>query len=86
MKKLDRLILKVGRGNGEYFHYEDNGEDFAYRQGEYNKYRFTVTEDGTFKGKLVHDGYSKKYKTFIIEFEGKTYKVKAAKEFEIKLK
>ncbi len=85
-KKLDKLILKVYRGDGEYIHYEDNGEDFAYRQGEYNKYRFTVSEDGTFKGKIVHDGYSKKYKTFIIEFEGKTYKVKAAKEFEIKLK
>jgi hypothetical protein len=44
-----------------------------------------VTEDGVFKGKIVHDGYSKKYKKFIIEFEGKTYSVKAADEFEIKL-
>ena len=85
-KKLDTLILKVFPGDGEYYHYEDNGEDFAYRRGEYNKYRFTIAEDGTFRGKLVHAGYEKKYKKIVVEYCGKTYKVKPADEFEIKLK
>ena len=84
-KKLDTLIIKVFRGNGEYYHYEDNGEDYAYRKGEYNKYRFEITEDGVFRGSLVHNGYKEKYKTFTVEFEGKTYNIKAEKEFEIKL-
>lgn len=85
-KKLDTLILKVFPGDGEYVHYEDNGEDFAYRDGEYNSYLFTVSADGVFRGKLTHDGYKKKYKKFVVDCLGKTYTVKAADEFEIKLK
>ncbi|MBR6918614.1 MAG: glycoside hydrolase family 31 protein [Clostridia bacterium] len=83
-KKLDRLILKVFRGEGEYFHYEDNGEDFAYRRGEYNKYRFTLKGDGVFTCRLVHDGYKNKYKKFTVEFEGKVFNAKGP-DFEIKL-
>ena len=85
-KKLDTLILKVYPGVGEYVHYEDNGEDFAYRKGEYNSYRFTIGKDGVFRGKLIHSGYGKKYRKFIIEYEGKKYAVKSADKFEIKLK
>ena len=85
-KKLDRLILKVFPGSGEYRHFEDNGEDFAYRRGEYNEYLFTITEDGIFRGKLIRKGYKNGYKKFTVEYCGKTCNVKAADEFEIKLK
>ena len=84
-KKLDKLILKVFPGEGKYVHYEDNGEDFAYRRGEYNSYLFTLSADGVFKCKVTHSGYAKKYKKFIIEYQGKTRVVKANGDFEIKL-
>ncbi|MDD6094455.1 MAG: DUF5110 domain-containing protein [Clostridia bacterium] len=84
-KPLDTLILKVFRGDGEYVHYEDNGEDFKYRDGEYNEYRFTISRDGAFTGELVRNGYGKKYKKFIIDFEGRQYTVKAKDKFEIQL-
>lgn len=83
-KPLDTLILKIFPGDGVYFHYEDNGEDFAYRNGGYNLYRFEISKDGVFKGELIHEGYDKKYSSFILEYEGKRTTVKAEKSFEFK--
>lgn len=63
--ELDTLVLDVYPGTGEYLHYQDNGEDFAYRDGEYNLYRF-AQKDGMLTITLEHDGYDKKYKNFEI--------------------
>lgn len=83
-KELDTLILKVFRGNGEYRHYEDNGEDFAYRSGEFNEYLFEISENGVFKGDILHKGYECGYKTLIIDFEGERRTQNAFFPFEIK--
>lgn len=60
-KEEDTLLLDVYPGIGEWEHYQDNGEDFAYRNGEYNQYHFTVAEDGTVQCRLVYHGYDKIY-------------------------
>ncbi len=76
--EMDVLILDVYDGNGRYVHRQDNGEDFAYREGEYNEYEFVVLADGTLKIELVHHGYEKLYRKFIIRHRRKT------QEFEFK--
>lgn len=63
-----RTILSSGvskwEGSSRYEHYQDNGEDFAYENGEYNLYAFTFS--GTRKKGLqvtmLHEGYGRKYK------------------------
>lgn len=70
--ELDSLILDVYSGNGRYVHHQDNGEDFAYRKGAYNEYEFVILADGTLKIELVHQGYEKIYKKFIVRHNGKT--------------
>ena len=52
------LTLEVYPGQGSYAHYYDNGEDFAYRDGEYNEYLFENKGDGKVEVKLLHKGYS----------------------------
>ncbi len=65
-KPLDQLILKVYPGKGSYDHYLDNGEDFAYREGHYHHYRFTVEEDGSVQSEILHGGYEKPYQKIIL--------------------
>lgn len=64
-KPLDTLLLDIYPGEGSYDHYLDNGEDFAYRDGKYHQYRFTVREDGAVSGEVVHAGYEKPYKRIL---------------------
>ena len=71
-QELDTLILDVYPGNGRYVHYQDNGEDFAYQKGQYNQYEFVILADGTLKIELVHQGYEKVYKKFVIRYKGIT--------------
>lgn len=65
-KEEDTLFLDVYPGVGEWEHYQDNGEDFAYRDGEYNLYRFTVDESGQVQGRLTHRGYEKTYRKVLV--------------------
>ena len=65
-KPLDTLILDVYPGKGSWDHYLDNGEDFAYREGKYHHYRFTVEEDGSVTGKILHAGYEKPYERILV--------------------
>ena len=65
-KPLDTLILEVYPGEGSSEHYLDNGADFAYRDGKYHQYRFTVKEDGTVAGEIVHAGYEKPYERIVV--------------------
>lgn len=52
----DTLKLRVYPGRGEYRHYQDNGSDYAYRDGAYNSYRF-VNCDQTITTTMEHEGY-----------------------------
>ena len=54
--KDDILILEVYPGEGTYTNYQDNGKDFAYRQGMYNEYRI-VNENGAATVEKLHEGY-----------------------------
>lgn len=65
-KETDTLYLEVFPGKGEYCHYLDNGEDYAYRQGKYHKYYFAQKEDGILTGTILHAGYEKPYKRVVM--------------------
>ncbi|MCC8168210.1 MAG: DUF5110 domain-containing protein, partial [Clostridiales bacterium] len=65
-KPEDTLYLDVFPGEGEYDHYLDNGEDFAYRDGAYHHYRFIIRKDGTVETLIVHAGYEKPYKEIVV--------------------
>ena len=51
------LILEVWPGVGSYVHYQDNGEDFAYRDGAYNEYLFENRGDRNLNIQKLHEGY-----------------------------
>ncbi len=69
-KPMDTLTLEVYPGEGSYDHYLDNGEDFAYREGQYHQYRFAVREDGAISGEIVHVGYEKPYRRILVKQSG----------------
>lgn len=54
--KDDLLILEAWPGEGTYLHYQDNGEDFDYRQGAFNEY-VIVNRDGEVTAEKRHEGY-----------------------------
>lgn len=77
-ENIDTLILeyypekKAGRaggvsrweGSSRYEHYQDNGVDFAYEDGEYNLYVFTfhAMRKNGLQVQMLHEGYGRKYK------------------------
>lgn len=61
-RSYDTLKLLVFPGAGSYVHYQDNGRDFAYREGEYNAYEFTSDAFGKVETKMLHEGYRVTYK------------------------
>ena len=69
-KELDTLILDVYPGEGSYDHYLDNGEDFAYREGSYHQYHFTVDASGQVAWDIVNAGYEKPYKKILVSVLG----------------
>ena len=62
-KPYDKLKLLIFPGEGEYTHYQDNGTDFAYREGIYNLYHFT--KHGSPKMEMLHQGYEKPYQQIV---------------------
>ncbi|MDE6846873.1 MAG: glycoside hydrolase family 31 protein [Lachnospiraceae bacterium] len=52
------LILDVWPGDGSYVHYQDNGEDFAYRDGAYNEYLFENKGSNNLDIRKLHEGYT----------------------------
>lgn len=63
-EKDDALFLAVYSDDCEceYVHYQDNGEDFAYLNGEYNLYSFKY-QNNKLSTKMLHQGYADTYKT-----------------------
>ncbi|MBQ1412255.1 MAG: glycoside hydrolase family 31 protein [Clostridia bacterium] len=74
-KKVDCLELMVFGSDGTYTHYQDNGEDFAYRDGEYNLYQF-MRRNGRLSIEMTHAGYAERYEAFKVTMNGKTFKIK----------
>ncbi len=66
------LFLEVFPGEGQWEHYQDNGEDFAYRDGAYNQYRCSLDADHVLCVECVHDGYEKKYGRVHVQCMGRT--------------
>lgn len=63
-RKATRFGVSHREGVILYQHYQDNGTDFAYQDGEYNLYEFAFSGENR-KGiqvKMLHEGYEKKYK------------------------
>ena len=50
-----------------YIHYQDNGTDFSYEQGEYNLYEFTVDSNNTLTTNMLHEEYPSNYKKLSLE-------------------
>ena len=74
-KEQDTLTLEVFPGEGQCDHYLDNGEDFTYREGVYNQYRFTVDEAGKVQGRVLHGGYGKPYRKILASTFGEVTEV-----------
>lgn len=72
--EVDNLTLDVYPGEGVYIHYQDNGEDFSYEQGEYNAYECKLTSDETLTIRMLHKGYGKVYRYFTICYKGQKQK------------
>lgn len=73
-KDIKELILDVYEGEGEYTHYQDNGEDFNYQNGEFNKYSFRLFGNHLTIELKTH-GYDKMYESFKIRYQGNEYQV-----------
>jgi alpha-glucosidase len=65
-KSYDTLYLLSAPGGGKCVHFQDNGEDFAYRNGEYNLYSFTHDGSGELDIKMLHENYPK-YKNIVLK-------------------
>jgi alpha-glucosidase len=76
VSKQDEIIFNVYQGKGEYIHYQDDGESFAYRNGIINEYKIVVNELGV-SVELIKFGYLPIYKKITIIYHcsgGKTEK------------
>ncbi len=56
-KPYNKLHLLVTPGNGSYVHFQDNGEDYAYKNEKYNLYHFSTDENGIVATEMLHKGY-----------------------------
>lgn len=56
-RPYNKLILLVTPDEAEYVHFQDNGEDYAYKTGEYNLYKFRTDKDGNLATEMLHEGY-----------------------------
>lgn len=57
-KPYDTLKLLTTPGEASGTHYQDNGMDYAYRNGEYNAYRFVKDADNKLSVEMLHEGYT----------------------------
>ncbi len=57
-KPYDKLTLLVAGDIATCKHYQDNGTDFAYQDGQYNLYHFEVF-GGSLQTTMLHEGYQR---------------------------
>lgn len=58
----DEMSFRLFGQSASYTHYQDNGADFKYQNGEYNLYQIRVATDGTCSVTLTNHGYEPVYK------------------------
>ncbi|MCT3305093.1 glycoside hydrolase family 31 protein [Lactiplantibacillus pentosus] len=63
---LHAMTFRVYGNQGTYQHYQDNGRDFKYQDGEWNNYTISV-EHGKASVKLTHHGYQPVYQQVTVE-------------------
>ena len=56
-KPYHKLQLLITPGAGSYVHFQDNGEDFSYKNGVYNLYQFKTDDAGELTTEMLHEGY-----------------------------
>lgn len=63
--EITNLELDIYPGNGEYVHYQDDGESFNYQEGEFNLYQFKMIEGEGLEISvgLPHQKYNQSYNT-----------------------
>ncbi|MRN06794.1 DUF4968 domain-containing protein [Lactobacillus sp. 0.1XD8-4] len=66
------MTFRVYGEKGNYVHYQDNGIDFAYQDGEYNLYHVKVDHDQV-DITLTNAGYSKFYEKIFVETANQKY-------------
>ncbi|WP_278341294.1 DUF5110 domain-containing protein, partial [Lactobacillus acetotolerans] len=80
----DVITFRLFGDHGNYIHYQDDGEDFAYQNGQFNLYKITISQKNTVE--LTNFGYNCPYKKvvllsengrqeFIFDQKNKTYKL-----------
>ncbi|MDC7125330.1 MAG: glycoside hydrolase family 31 protein [Spirochaetales bacterium] len=74
-QNIENLILDIYPGKGEYHHFQDDGETFAYREGKYNEYKISLDDQNLLTVSLEHNGYEPVYKGFTIMWKGKERQV-----------
>lgn len=67
----DTMKFRLFGDSGSYDHYQDDGVDFKYEDGEYNLYTVTVAENGDASVTLTNNGFAPVYKTIELELPGK---------------
>lgn len=65
-RPYDTLHLLTTPGASVYEHFQDNGEDYAYRDGAYNLYRFSKGTDENVETVMLHENYPK-YDKIVVE-------------------
>jgi alpha-glucosidase len=68
-RPYDTLCLLATPGEGHCEHFQDNGEDYAYREGVYNLYAFSRDGNGQLKTEMLHENYPKYREIKILEPE-----------------
>ena len=69
-KPYNKLTLLATPGKATYTHFQDNGEDYAYQDGAYNLYEFSVDEHGKLYTEMKNKGYIP-YEEVSIQWIGK---------------
>jgi len=65
------MTFKAFGQNASYEHYQDNGSDFNYEDGEFNRYLVTV-KDGDVNISLTHSGFKPVYQTITVDLPAKS--------------
>ena len=72
-KPYNRLQLLITPEAGNYVHFQDNGEDYAYKNGAYNLYHFTTDASGMLETELLHEGYDRYEEIVCINVTNRTF-------------
>ncbi|GEP22955.1 glycoside hydrolase family 31 protein [Lentilactobacillus diolivorans] len=67
----DEMTFHVWGDEGHYDHYQDNGMDFNYQKGEFNRYAISVNRNQV-SVKLLHQGFKSVYRKIKVVLPEKT--------------